>query len=159
MHCSEGLHNPSSLNSFQHNFFHKNIYIWPIYTFWESTKFYTGILGEKYPIMIFFHWSVRELHCNLQHNSLPLLIPLQAYCWCSQRHAGPFHGKEHPHAPIMLAAKRLESTVAEKDLGVLVDTELSMSQQSTLPARKASSLLGCPGKSTISRLRDMMLPL
>lgn len=56
----------------------------------------------------------------------------------------------------MLAAKRLESTVAEKDLGVLVDTELSMSQQSTLPARKASSLLG---KSIISRLREVILPL
>lgn len=59
----------------------------------------------------------------------------------------------------MLAAKRLESTVAEKDLGVLVDTEPSMSQQSILPARKGSSLLGCPGKSILSRLREEILPL
>lgn len=56
----------------------------------------------------------------------------------------------------MLAAERLESTEAEKGLGVLVDTELSMSQQSTLPARKA--VLGCTGKN-ISRLREVMLPL
>lgn len=120
MYCSERLHNPSSLlllNYFQHHFFHENIYIRPIYTFWESTKLYTGILGEKYPIITSFSWSVRELHCNLQHNCLPLLIPLQAYCWCSQRHAGPFPGKEHPHAPKHAGSRKTGKHWGRKGFG------------------------------------------
>jgi len=52
----------------------------------------------------------------------------------------------------------LERSSAEKDLGVLVDSILVMSQQCALVARKASGILGCIKKSTISRAREMMLP-
>lgn len=117
MHGSEGLHNQSSLNSFQHHIFHEHIYIWPIYTFWESTKFYIGISGKKYPNIIYFPWSVRKFYCNLQHNCLPLSIPLQASYWCSKRNARPFPGKEHPHAPKHTGSQKIGQHCGRKGFG------------------------------------------
>ena len=67
--------------------------------------------------------------------------------------------RNSPTPQNMLAANILESSVAEKDLGVPVDTKLSMSQQHTLAARKANSLLGCIGNTIASRLREVILPL
>ncbi|KAK4829957.1 hypothetical protein QYF61_008088 [Mycteria americana] len=53
----------------------------------------------------------------------------------------------------------LESSLAEPDLGVLVDTKLNMSQQRTLVAKKANVILGCIRQSIASRLREVILPL
>ncbi|PKU40500.1 hypothetical protein llap_9196 [Limosa lapponica baueri] len=46
-----------------------------------------------------------------------------------------------------LGVDLLESTSEEKDLGVLVDSKLSMSQQCALVAKRANGILGCLRKS------------
>ena len=55
-----------------------------------------------------------------------------------------------------LGADLLESSSTEKDLGVLVHTELTMSQQCALAAKKADGIQGCIRQS---RAREVILPL
>lgn len=43
----------------------------------------------------------------------------------------------------ILEATQLDSSLAVKDLGVLVDTKLNMSQQHAFVTKKASGILGC----------------
>jgi len=49
--------------------------------------------------------------------------------------------------------------LAEKGLGVLVDTKWNISQQCALDAKKADSVLGCITGSVASRSREVILPL
>ncbi|KAJ7404949.1 hypothetical protein BTVI_70652 [Pitangus sulphuratus] len=68
-------------------------------------------------------------------------------------------GKNNSMHQYILGTDLLESSSAEKDLGVLGYSKLSVSQKCSLVAKEAKDILGCIRKSTASRLRDMILPL
>jgi len=59
----------------------------------------------------------------------------------------------------MLGATQLENSFEGKDLGVLVDIKVNMSQQCALVAKKVNGILGCIRQSTASRSREVILPL
>jgi len=61
------------------------------------------------------------------------------------------------HTIYRLGNDELGSSSAEKDLGVLVDN-LTITQQCTHLAKKATSLLGCVRKSVASRSSEVILP-
>jgi len=68
-------------------------------------------------------------------------------------------GRNNPMHQYKLGVELLQSSSVERDLGVLVDDRLTMSQQCALVAKKASGILGCIKRSVASRSREVLLPL
>ena len=76
------------------------------------------------------------------------------YTKCKALHLA--HG--NPHCQYNLGSVRMKHSPDKKNLEVLVDWKLDVSQQCAFAAQKASCILGCIKRSVASRWREVILP-
>ncbi|KAK4829231.1 hypothetical protein QYF61_002496 [Mycteria americana] len=67
-------------------------------------------------------------------------------------------GKHNPGVQHTLGSTQLGSSSVERDLGVLVDNKLDMSEQCAAAAKKANRMLGCINKGITSRDKEVIIP-
>ncbi|GAB0203846.1 hypothetical protein GRJ2_002850200 [Grus japonensis] len=68
-------------------------------------------------------------------------------------------GKHNPGVQHRLGSTWLGSSSVEKDLGVLVDNKLNVSEQCAAAAKQANRMLGCINKGIASRNQEVIIPL
>ena len=70
-----------------------------------------------------------------------------------------WEGITHPIHQYGLGSDCLQGSSAEKDLGVLVDNKLNLSQQHVLAAKRTNGTLSCIRQTIPSRSREVILHL
>ena len=68
-------------------------------------------------------------------------------------------GKSNSTYQYSLGTELLESSVGERDVGILVDSRMTMTQYCALVAKRASGILGCIRRGVVSRSREILLLL
>ena len=68
-------------------------------------------------------------------------------------------GKNNARYQYSLRIDLLESSIEERDLGVLVDNRMTMSQHCALMDKKANGILGSIRRDVVSRSREIVVPL
>ena len=71
------------------------------------------------------------------------------------KHRDLYLGKNNPRCQYRLGTDLLESSVGKRDLEVLVDSRVTISQH----CKKANGTLGCIRWSVVSRSKKVLLPL